>query len=97
MNEILYHLRNPGMIDPLVNTEQKMVSHGFKAVQDFVHPQYFTGFGFLVPFPRETPAIFPRDPGAQARPRGGAGGGRAGGRGRRRGFGCQDLFGLKGT
>ena len=40
MDEILLHLRNPAMIDPLVNTEQNMVSHGFKAVQDFVHPQY---------------------------------------------------------
>ena len=40
MDEILHHLRNPGMIDPLVNTKPKTVSSGFNSVQDFVHPQY---------------------------------------------------------
>ena len=37
MDEILHHLRNPGMMIPL---QQTMVSHGFKVVQDFVHSEY---------------------------------------------------------
>ena len=39
MDEILHHLRNPGMMLPC-KYQQTMVSLGFKAVQDFVHPQY---------------------------------------------------------
>ena len=40
MDEILPHLRNPGMIRFPCKYQQRMVSHGFKAMQDFVHPLY---------------------------------------------------------
>ena len=39
MEENLHHLRNPGMVIPL-QTQQTIASHGFKVVQDVVHPQY---------------------------------------------------------
>ena len=42
MDEILHHLRNPGMIRFPCKYQQTMVStfnHGFQVVQDFVHPQ----------------------------------------------------------
>ena len=46
MDEILHHPRNPGMMIPL-----QMVSHGFKVVQDFVHPQYVFSIGLAFVFP----------------------------------------------
>ena len=38
IDEILHHLRMPGMMIPC-KYQQTMVSLGFEAVQDFVHPQ----------------------------------------------------------
>ena len=38
---ISHHLKNPGRIRFPGKYQQTMVSHGFKVVQDFVHPQYF--------------------------------------------------------
>ena len=38
MDEILHHLRNPGMIDLLVTTKQKVVSHGFNVERSGFRP-----------------------------------------------------------
>ena len=46
MDEFLHHLRIPGIIRFPFKNQQIMVSHGFKVVQDFVHPQYGTADGF---------------------------------------------------
>ena len=44
VDEILHHLRSPGLIRFPCKYQQTMVCHGFRVVQHFAHPQYVPFF-----------------------------------------------------